>query len=176
MDFLYSMPFCTLRLLVSPPASSPRIAQAVWEGALGAFDRTAQVLDEPTEPPRDDRPPLVVDAGAVEFRHVHFAYETQPVLVDVSFTAPAGATPALFVKADGRPMEFLEARVGGGPADSREARHGDAPIHYLNLGASADLTQVFREVGLEVGDRDRAHVTSLVSSSRPIKSPRTQHP
>src|SRR6266403_483208 len=48
------------------------------QGALGAFDRTAQVLDEPTEPPRDDRPPLVVDAGAVEFRHVHFAYETQP--------------------------------------------------------------------------------------------------
>src|SRR5258705_1658956 len=28
-------------------------------------------------------------------------------------TAPAGATPALFVKADGSPMEFLEARVGG---------------------------------------------------------------
>jgi len=28
-------------------------------------------------------------------------------------TAPAGATPALFVKAGGKPMEFLEARVGG---------------------------------------------------------------
>jgi gamma-glutamyltranspeptidase / glutathione hydrolase len=28
-------------------------------------------------------------------------------------TAPAGATPALFVRAGGKPMEFLEARVGG---------------------------------------------------------------
>ena len=28
-------------------------------------------------------------------------------------TAPAGATPALFVKPDGKPMEFGEARVGG---------------------------------------------------------------
>ena len=65
------------------------------QGALGAFDRMAQMLDQPTEPPRDDRPSLVVDAGAVEFRRVDFAYETRPVLVDVSFTAPAGATIAL---------------------------------------------------------------------------------
>src|SRR5204863_4863233 len=65
------------------------------QGALGAFDRITHVLDEPMEPARDDRPALVVDGGAVEFRHVHFAYEARPVLVDVSFTAPAGATIAL---------------------------------------------------------------------------------
>ena len=33
--------------------------------------------------------------------------------IDGRETAPAGATPALFVKADGKPMAFLEARVGG---------------------------------------------------------------
>jgi subfamily B ATP-binding cassette protein MsbA len=65
------------------------------QAALGAFDRMAQVLDEATEPPRDDCPPLVVETGTVEFRHVHFAYEERPVLVDVSFTAPAGSTIAL---------------------------------------------------------------------------------
>ena len=65
------------------------------QAALGAFDRVADILEEPVEPARDDRPALVVDGGAVEFRHVHFAYEARPVLVDVSFTAPAGATIAL---------------------------------------------------------------------------------
>jgi gamma-glutamyltranspeptidase / glutathione hydrolase len=33
--------------------------------------------------------------------------------IDARETAPAGATPALFTKADGTPMAFLEARVGG---------------------------------------------------------------
>jgi gamma-glutamyltranspeptidase/glutathione hydrolase len=33
--------------------------------------------------------------------------------IDGRETAPAGATPALFVNADGKPMAFLEARVGG---------------------------------------------------------------
>ena len=65
------------------------------QAALGAFDRMSHVLDEPTESSRDDCPPLVVRSGAVEFRHLHFAYDAQPVLVDVSFVAPAGATIAL---------------------------------------------------------------------------------
>ena len=65
------------------------------QAALGAFERVADVLDEPIEPARDDRPPLVITGGAVEFRHVHFAYDARPVLVDVSFTAPAGGTIAL---------------------------------------------------------------------------------
>jgi subfamily B ATP-binding cassette protein MsbA len=65
------------------------------QAALGAFDRIGHVLDEPTEPPREDCPPLVVEIGAVEFRGVHFAYDAHPVLVDVTFTAPAGATIAL---------------------------------------------------------------------------------
>ena len=65
------------------------------QAALGAFERVTRLLDEPTEPPRDDRPALVVETGAVEFRHVHFAYEARPVLADVSFTVPAGTTVAL---------------------------------------------------------------------------------
>ncbi len=82
------------------------------QAALGAFDRVAHVLDEPAEPARDERPPLVVEAGAVEFRHVHFAYDARPVLVDVSFTAPAGATIAL-VGPSGAGKSTLMDLLGG---------------------------------------------------------------
>jgi gamma-glutamyltranspeptidase/glutathione hydrolase len=33
--------------------------------------------------------------------------------IDARETAPAGATPALFLKPDGKPLSFIEARVGG---------------------------------------------------------------
>ena len=40
----YSMPLCRLLLVVSPPASNPRIAQAVCEGVLGAGDERVLVV------------------------------------------------------------------------------------------------------------------------------------
>ena len=40
----YSIPLCTLWLVVSPPASSPSMAQAVWEGVLSAAVKHAIVV------------------------------------------------------------------------------------------------------------------------------------
>jgi subfamily B ATP-binding cassette protein MsbA len=65
------------------------------QAALGGLDRVAAMLAQPREPDRADRPPLVVRSGAVELRHVHFAYDDRSVLVDVSFSARAGETLAL---------------------------------------------------------------------------------
>ena len=65
------------------------------QAALGALDRVGSVLAEAKEAPRDDRPALVVRAGDVEFRHVHFGYDQRVVLKDVSFSAEAGKTLAL---------------------------------------------------------------------------------
>ena len=45
---------------------------------------------------------LYYDAGAKSVR-----------AIDARETAPAGASPALFLRPDGKPMTFLEARVGG---------------------------------------------------------------
>ena len=60
--------------------------------------------------------------------------------IDGRETAPAGATPALFLKADGKPMAFLEARVGGRSVgtpgtprllEAAHARYGKLPWKAL---------------------------------------------
>ena len=64
--------------------------------ALAASDRLFEVLDSPTE--------LMLDKGTrsvdgfhqgVEFEHVSFAYEQEPVLSDIDFTARKGEVVAL---------------------------------------------------------------------------------
>ena len=50
----------------------------------------------PTEPIDDDRPPLVLTSGRVEFSHVTFGYRAEePVIRDMSFIAEPGRITAL---------------------------------------------------------------------------------
>jgi subfamily B ATP-binding cassette protein MsbA len=99
------------------------------QGALGAFERVARVLAEPTERPRDDRPLLHVGAGRVEFRHVHFSYGERTVLADVSFVADPGSTLALVgLSGAGKSTlmdllaGFLEPTAGAIIVDGQETR------------------------------------------------------
>src|SRR5690606_34784531 len=64
--------------------------------SLAAAERLFEVLDTPTEAARD-RGTQVVTAinDSLEFQGVSFAYEDEPVLVDVSFTARRGEVVAL---------------------------------------------------------------------------------
>jgi subfamily B ATP-binding cassette protein MsbA len=64
--------------------------------ALAASDRLFEVLDAPTEL-MTDKGTRTVDGfrDAVVFEKVSFAYETEPVLVDVDFTARKGEVLAL---------------------------------------------------------------------------------
>jgi ATP-binding cassette subfamily B protein len=57
--------------------------------------RLLQILDEPasiTDASAREVPPL---RGAVEFRHLSFAYDGTPVLHDITLQAPAGSTVAV---------------------------------------------------------------------------------
>jgi subfamily B ATP-binding cassette protein MsbA len=70
----------------------PTVAQQ----ALAASDRLFEVLDSPTEP-MTDKGTRDVDGfhDTVVFENVSFAYEAEPVLSDISFTARKGDVVAL---------------------------------------------------------------------------------
>jgi len=70
---------------------------ASLQSYLASAERAFALLDErPDVPERLHARPLVRAAGAVEFRHVSFGYNSdRPVLHDVSFAVPAGARLAI---------------------------------------------------------------------------------
>ncbi len=65
--------------------------------ALAGLDRIREIMSMPTELDEDaQREPAGVLRGEVEFEKVSFEYDPGvPVLIDVSFRAPAGSTTAL---------------------------------------------------------------------------------
>lgn len=78
------------------PAKAMVIAMANIQRGEAAGTRIVQVLDTPVEV--DDLPgavPLRSFEDRIEFRDVSFAYHHKPVLQNVSFTIPKGATVAL---------------------------------------------------------------------------------
>ena len=101
--------------------------------ALAASDRLFEVLDSPTEPMLDTGT-RVVDGfhDAVIFERVSFAYEHEPVLVDVDFTArkgevvalvgPSGAGKSTLVDLIPRFYEPTAGRISVDGVDTRELR------------------------------------------------------
>ena len=70
----------------------PTVAQQ----SLAAAERVFEVLDQPGEPATDrGRQQVSSFHGTIEFDRVGFAYEDEPVLRDVSFTARRGEVVAL---------------------------------------------------------------------------------
>ena len=101
--------------------------------ALAASDRLFEVLDSPTE--------LMLDQGTrtvdgfheeLEFEHVSFAYDEEPVLIDIDFTArkgevvalvgPSGAGKSTLVDLIPRFYEPTSGRILVDGIDSRELR------------------------------------------------------
>lgn len=62
--------------------------------AMGATERIYDVLGEDTEDAERGQPIHRVD-GDLRIEHVSFAYQSEPVLHDLSFTAPAGKVTAI---------------------------------------------------------------------------------
>jgi subfamily B ATP-binding cassette protein MsbA len=88
--------FMTLVMRLLSPLKQVFQAPTLAQSAFAAAERLFEVLDQPTEQ-QTDRGTRVVKSfdRAVAFENVSFAYETEPVLNDVSFVAPKGSIVAL---------------------------------------------------------------------------------
>jgi subfamily B ATP-binding cassette protein MsbA len=83
-----------MRLL--PPLKQISQAPNTAQAAIAAAERLFDVLDRSTEAQTDRGTRMITSLDrAVEFQNVSFAYEDQPVLRDISFTARRGTVVAL---------------------------------------------------------------------------------
>ena len=84
-----------LAMLLAPLKRLVNINVALQRG-IAAADSLFEVLDEPGEPDRGDRP-LARAQGSVEYRGVGFSYDEAKgtVLDDISFEVPSGSTIAV---------------------------------------------------------------------------------
>jgi subfamily B ATP-binding cassette protein MsbA len=88
--------FLAIILRLLQPLKALTQVPAVAQGAFAAADRLYEILDSPTEAALD-RGTVAVGPpkDALVFEHVDFAYDGEPVLRDVSFTARRGEVVAL---------------------------------------------------------------------------------
>jgi subfamily B ATP-binding cassette protein MsbA len=79
-----------------PPLKQLSQAPTTAQQALAAAERLFDVLDQPTEQASDGGTRTIgaVERG-IEFQNVSFAYDTEPVLRDITFVAPRGSIVAL---------------------------------------------------------------------------------
>jgi len=88
--------FLILVMRMLQPLKQLSQVPTVAQQSLAAAERLFEVLDSPTELERDTGTRNVEDLReALEFQDVSFAYETEPVLQDISFTAARGEIVAL---------------------------------------------------------------------------------
>jgi subfamily B ATP-binding cassette protein MsbA len=96
MDAASLIVFMTLVMRLLPPLKQLSQAPNTAQQSLAAAERLFEVLDDPTEQQLDKGTQVAKGfERALEFESVGFAYDTEPVLENVSFTAPKGAIVAL---------------------------------------------------------------------------------
>ena len=96
MDAASLIVFMTLVMQLLPPLKQLSQAPTTAQQSLAAAERLFQVLDEPTEDQLDHGSrDIAAFEREIEFANVSFAYDTELVLQDVSFTAPKGSVVAL---------------------------------------------------------------------------------
>ncbi len=92
------MSFFTALGLLFDPLRRFTALTAEWQNILASLERThalLQVKARVTNPPPPHLPVPARAEASVELRDVGFAYDSEPVLRGLSFTAPAGKTTAI---------------------------------------------------------------------------------
>lgn len=96
LDAATLITFMILVMQLLPPLKQLSQTQTTAQQAMAAAERLFDVLDRETES-ASDRGTRVLDRfeGSIEYEGVTFAYETEPVLRDISFRAAKGDVVAL---------------------------------------------------------------------------------
>ncbi|MEX2179141.1 MAG: ABC transporter ATP-binding protein [Gemmatimonadaceae bacterium] len=96
MDGAQLITFMIIVMRLLPPLKQLSQVPTTAQQSLAAAERLFAVLDQPTEPQVDKgtRTVSTFERG-IEFEGVGFAYETEPVLTDISFSAKRGDIVAL---------------------------------------------------------------------------------
>ncbi|HEY5061531.1 MAG TPA: ABC transporter transmembrane domain-containing protein [Gemmatimonadaceae bacterium] len=96
MDAASLIVFMTVVMQLLPPFKQLSQTPMTAQQSLAAAERLFEVLDEPTEQQLDQGTrALRTLERAIEFQQVSFAYDDEPVLLDISFVAPRGGIVAL---------------------------------------------------------------------------------
>ncbi|MEO7084721.1 MAG: ABC transporter ATP-binding protein [Gemmatimonadaceae bacterium] len=96
MDGASLIVFMTLVMRLLPPLKQISQAPTTAQQSLAAAERLFEVLDEPTEQQLDHGTRTVSTlTNEIQFESVDFAYDDEPVLIDVTFTARKGDVIAL---------------------------------------------------------------------------------
>ena len=87
---------------IIPPAKNITTGYFMIQKGLASIDRLNQVLDaEEKITEKEDALPVKEFIDSIEFRNVWFAYNSEPVIKDVSFTVKKGQTIAIVGKSGG---------------------------------------------------------------------------
>jgi len=153
MDGARLITFMIIVMRLLPPLKQLSQMPTTAQQSLAAAERLFAVLDQPTETQLDRGTRTVAGfRDGVEFDHVTFAYETEPVLSDISFRArrgdvvalvgPSGAGKSTLVDLIPR---FYEASSGRILLDGIDTREIQLPALRSLIGIVSQDTVLFND-------------------------------
>jgi len=137
-------------LLIEPIKSLGHFNALVHQGAA-SMDRIDALFELPSEEMKTGMP-LKDFRGEVEFRHVSFAYETEPVLRDINVRVEPGMTVALVGRSGSGKTTFLHLLGCFYEPTSGEILFDGIPARQIQLASlRAQIAMVFQETLLFAG-------------------------
>lgn len=136
--------FTALGLLFDPMRRFTALT-AEWQAVLASLERThalLQVQAKVTNPAPPHAPIPARDQAILELRNVDFAYGSEPVLRNLSFTAPAGKTTAIVGPSGAGKSTVFGLLTRLADVDAGAVLVGGQDVRAMDLGALRGLFAV----------------------------------
>ncbi len=139
------MSFFTALGLLFDPLRRITALTAEWQSMIASLERThalLQIQSKVTNPPPPHLPVPDRAHASVELRKVSFSYDTEPVLNDLSFFAPAGKTTAIVGPSGAGKTTVFGLLTRLVDVDSGEVLIGGQDVRGMDLAALRKLFAV----------------------------------